>query len=167
MKTRVLIADDDGAVRESLKRILEDAEYEVVLAENGQRAVERFIPGGIDLLILDLDMPLKDGWETFENLTRKDPSVPVILMTGMPNQRPILLAASVGALFEKPIEVPILLDTIKRLLAEPREQRLRRLRGELEDTCFVGATAGLFEGRLRARAETPLRICGSSSRGRE
>ena len=167
MKTRVLVVDDDESVRASLKKVLESAGCKVVLAENGQQAVERFAPGGIDLLILDLDMPVKDGWETFENLTRKDPCVPVIIMTGMANQRPILLAAGVGALFEKPIEVPVLLDTIKKLLAEPREQRLRRLCGDLEDTCFVGASAGLFEGRLRARAETPLRICGSSSRGRE
>ena len=58
-------------------------------------------------------------------------------------------------------------DTIKKLLAEPREERVRRLRGDLEDTCFIGASTGLFEGRLRARAETPLRICGSSSRGRD
>jgi DNA-binding response OmpR family regulator len=167
MKMRVLVADDDPSVRGSLKRILEDADYEVLLAENGQQAVERFAPGEIDLLILDLDMPLKDGWETFENLTRENPCVPVIIMTGMANQRPISLAAGVGALFEKPIEVPVLLDTIKKLLSEPREQRLRRLCGDLEDTCFVGASAGLFEGRLRARAETPLRICGSSSRGQK
>jgi DNA-binding NtrC family response regulator len=167
MKMRLLVADDDASVRGSLRRILEDADYEVLLADNGQQAVEWFAPGEIDLLILDLDMPLKDGWETFEDLTRMDPCVPVIIMTGMANQRPILLAAGVGALFEKPIEVPVLLDTIKKLLEEPREQRLRRLCADLEDTCFIGASAGLFEGRQRARAETPLRICGSSSRGQE
>jgi DNA-binding NtrC family response regulator len=167
MKTHVLVVDDDESVRASLKKVLESADCEVVLAENGQQAVERFTPGGIDLVILDLDIPLKDGWETFENLTRRDPCMPVIIMTGMANQRPILLAAGVGALFEKPIEAPVLLDTIKQLLAEPREQRVRRVRGDLEDSCFIGASAGLFEGRLRLRAETPLRSRRSSSRGRE
>lgn len=158
MKKRVLVVDDDSAIRHSLKKILENTGYQVALAEDGQVAVDRFTPGEIDLIVLDLNLPFKDGWETFENITRCDPSVPVIIITGQINQYPFSRCAGAGALFEKPVEVPVLLDTIKSLLTQPREQPLRRMCGEVDDTRFVRSSPELFQEELRERAETPLQL---------
>lgn len=136
MKKRVLVVDDDDSVRQSLEKVLEDAGYSVVLAASGAEAVRRFEPGQIDLLLLDLNLPKQSGWDVFAELTTRHPLVPVIIITGMPNQYFTALAAGVGALFEKPVEVPALLQTMAELLAEPDEVRLQRLHGDRDDTRF-------------------------------
>jgi two-component system response regulator MprA len=136
MKKRVLVVDDDDAIRESLKKVLQDGGYDVVLAGGGAEAVLRLEPGEIDLLLLDLNLPSQSGWDVFEHLTTRHPLVPVIIITGMPNQLQTALAAGAGALFEKPVDAPSLLQTMKRLLAEPTEVRLRRLCGHLEETRY-------------------------------
>jgi CheY-like chemotaxis protein len=134
MKKKVLVVDDDDSVRESLKKVLQEAGYDVVLAAGGLEAAMRFEPSQIDLLLLDLNLPNLSGWDVFEHLTTRYPFVPVIIITGMPNQYQTALAAGVGALFEKPVEVPALLKTMEELLAESNEVRLRRLCGVLNET---------------------------------
>ncbi len=120
-----------------MKRILQQADYEVVLAADGQEAIERFVPEQIDLLVLDLDLPNKNGWEAFEELARKAPYIPIVIVTGLSDQYYASLAAGVGALLEKPVEAPVLLKVIEELLAEPKANRLLRLSGCLPDTRFV------------------------------
>jgi DNA-binding response OmpR family regulator len=88
----------------------------------------------IDLVLLDLNMPRKNGWDTFERLSAEHPLVPVILITARPNQLFTAVGAGVGALLEKPLDIPILLETITRLLAESVETRLARIAGH--DTAF-------------------------------
>jgi DNA-binding response OmpR family regulator len=136
MKKKVLVVDDDDSLRASLKKVLQQAGYDVVLAGGGLEAAIRFEPGEIDLLLLDLNLPNLSGWDVFEHLTTRYPFVPVIIITGMPNQYRTALAAGVGALFEKPVEVPALLKRMEELLAEPNEARLRRLCGFLDDTRY-------------------------------
>ncbi|HVM51436.1 MAG TPA: response regulator [Candidatus Acidoferrum sp.] len=129
MKKRVLIVDDDVGVRTSMKRVLERAGYQVALAEDGPQAMAQFAPDQTDLMLLDLNLPLKSGWDVFEHLTTRNPLVPVIIITGMAGQHRTALAAGVGALIEKPVEPAGLLRTIGEVLAEADEMRLRRLCG--------------------------------------
>lgn len=133
----VLIVDDDLAIRESMRRVMKDAHYEVLLAANGQDAIDVFRSHPVDLLIVDLNLPIRDGWYVFEELTRLDPFMPVIIITGMPNQFRSAAAVGAGALLEKPIDPAVLLTTMKDLLGEPNEQRLRRLCGYIENTRFA------------------------------
>jgi len=134
MKQRVLVIDDDASVRESLRKVLQGAGYEVTTAGDGEEAVTRFVPGQIDLVLLDLSLPFRNGWDVFERLTTQHPTLPLIIITGMPDQYPTALAAGVGALMEKPIDAPALLKTMAALLAEPAEERLRRMCGYQENT---------------------------------
>jgi CheY-like chemotaxis protein len=127
MKERVLIIDDDASVRESIQKVLKGAGYEVTTAADGEEAVTRFVPERIDLVLLDLNLPFRSGWEVFERLTAQHPTIPLIIITGMPNQYRTALAAGVDALMEKPIDAPALLRTMDELLAEPAEARVRRL----------------------------------------
>ena len=69
MKKRILVVDDDPQIRASLRKVLRAEGYEVVLAADGQQGVEKFNAERIDLLLLDLNMPVKSGWDTFERLT--------------------------------------------------------------------------------------------------
>ena len=134
MKQRVLIIDDDASVRESIGKVLKEAGYEVTTAADGEEAATQLVPGQIDLVLLDLNLPFRSGWDVFERLTTRHPTMPLIIITGMPNQYPTALAAGVGALMEKPIDAPALLRTMDELLAEPAEARLRRMCGYQQDT---------------------------------
>ncbi len=146
---RVLVVDDDPAVAKSIKRVLEQAGYDVVLARDGREAEARFVPGQIDLVLLDLNLPSESGWDVFERLTTRQPSVPIIIITAMPNQYAMARAAGVGALVEKPVEVPALLRLMKELLSEPPDARLRRLCGFQHDTAHLVSTPP-YAGKARA-----------------
>ena len=140
METRkkcVLIVDDDAAVRQSVSKVLKGAGYAVAAASDGEEAVVQFVPGQIDLVLLDLNLPLRSGWDVFERVTTRYPFVPVIIITGMSNQYGTALAAGASALMEKPIDAPALLKTMDELLAEPTEARLRRMCGYQQDTRYL------------------------------
>jgi DNA-binding NtrC family response regulator len=78
-------------------------------------------------------MPGKSGWDTFERLTAENPMLAVIIITARSNQLFTALGAGVGALLEKPLDFPKLLQTISRLLAEPDGSRLARMAGNPAD----------------------------------
>lgn len=126
---RILLTDDDAGVRESLAAALRCEGYLVETATNGREALNAVEQGKIDLVLLDLNMPIKGGWDTFERLTTKNPLLPVVIITARPNQLFTAVSAGVGALLEKPLEIPQLLRTIRVLLNEAPEARLARLTG--------------------------------------
>ena len=126
MSKKILLVDDECSILEALSKVLGAEYYEVVLAENGKDAVEKLAAGPIDLVLLDLGLPVKDGWATLEWLARINPLLPVIIITGRSEQRTLAEKAGADALMEKPLDVPLLLRTIRELLDEPLESRLRR-----------------------------------------
>lgn len=153
---KVLVADEDAAVRKSLSKVLRDAGYEVLLAKDAQETVAQFNPRQIDLLLLDLGLPIQDGWDAFERITNEAPTLPIIITTGEANQHDRTVAAGVGALMEKPLDAPELLQTIRELLAEPRDVRLHRLCG-FEDEHATASSTGTLLRQLRKRHPTPPR----------
>lgn len=130
---RILLADDDPGVRGSLSDVLVSEGYVVIPAHDGQQALELVASTQVDLVLLDLNMPVKNGWDTFERLTVDYPLIPVIIVTARPNQLFTAMGAGVGALLEKPMDIKTLLNTITRLLAEPPRQRLARLAGHVTE----------------------------------
>lgn len=137
---RILLVDDDPTVRESLNDVLVAEGYVVVLAENGQQALDLAKKLLFDLVLLDLNMPIKNGWDTFERFTADHPFIPIIIVTARPNQLFTALSAGAGALLEKPMDIPTLLRTMEQLLAEPAEQRLARLVGKKTEFHYMPAT---------------------------
>jgi two-component system, sensor histidine kinase len=127
---RLLLVDDDPTVRDSLNDLLVAEGYFVIPAENGQQALDLVNTSSIDLVLLDLNMPVKNGWDTFERLTAEHPLIPIIIATARPNQLFTAINAGAGALLEKPMDIPILLQTMERLLGESADQRLARLAGK-------------------------------------
>src|SRR5580658_3185136 len=125
-KATILLADDDPAIRQILYRLLADEGYHVITAANGEEAIELVLMTEIDLLLLDLNMPVKDGWTAFEQISTNYPSLPIILITARPNQLFPALASGAGALLEKPLDFVKLFHTIQNLLEEPAEVRKAR-----------------------------------------
>ena len=127
---RILLVDDDSTVRDSLNDVLLSEGYLVIPAENGQQALDLASKSSVDLVLLDLNMPVKNGWDTFEQFTREHPLIPIIIVTARPNQLFTAINAGVGALLEKPMDIPMLLRTMEKLLVETAGQRLARLAGQ-------------------------------------
>ncbi len=138
---RILLVDDDPTVRDSLKDVLLAEGYLIVPAEDGQQALDLANESAVDLVLLDLSMPVKNGWDTFEQLTREHPFIPVIIVTARPNQLFTALGAGAGALLEKPMDIRTLLQTMAKLLAETADQRLARLAGKQAEFHYMPATA--------------------------
>jgi CheY-like chemotaxis protein len=80
----ILVAEDEEVLRNLARDILEELGYAVLLAPNGEEAVEMYGKNRdqIDLLLLDVVMPRMGGWEAYERIRELDPDVPLILMTG-------------------------------------------------------------------------------------
>ena len=127
MKKKILLADDDSSVRSTLQRVLESENYMVVTAATGRETGARFIEELPDLVLLDLTMPDRNGWEVFELINSTHPLVPVIIITARPHQYAHAADLGVDAIMEKPLELPCLLQTIARFLAESEDERVHRL----------------------------------------
>jgi DNA-binding response OmpR family regulator len=137
---KILLVDDDPGIRVMLSRVLKDAGYGVECASDGSEALERAKSEKVDLVLLDLNMPGKDGWDTYEQLTSEHPMLPVIIITARPSQQFTALAAGTGALMEKPLDLPKLIMTIRDLLDEPEDVRIARLAGRPAEFHYIPPT---------------------------
>ena len=159
MTKRILLVDDDRSIRESLSKILRAENYEVVLGENGQEAIEKHGVENIDLLILDLnvDAPgVTNAWAaSLERLIGIHPLLPVVVITGRSNQRGVAESAGADALMEKPLDVLLLLQTIRELLIEPMESRARRASKRDPSFRYVPCDNELFREMMLKRHDTP------------
>ena len=120
---QILVVDDDGAVRAMLVRVLNEEGYSVWQAADGEEALKIAAVMRFDLALLDLGLPGKGGWEMFKRLTLQNPLLAVIVITAKPNQRTIARSLGVRALFEKPLDFPVLLRTVANLFAESSQAR--------------------------------------------
>jgi len=122
-----------------LKRVLAEEGYRVRSAANGAAAPQVANTASPDLVLLDLKLREENGWDVFRRLTRKWPLLPVVVLTARPNQLFPALAAGVGALVEKPLAIPKMLQTISRLLRESVETRLARVAGKFAQFHYLPA----------------------------
>ena len=79
---RVLVVDDDPAVRTTVKLVLERERHAVTVAADGRAGLAALAAAGFDILVLDLFMPGMDGLETLRQVRQHQPKLPVIVMSG-------------------------------------------------------------------------------------
>ena len=124
---RILLADDDPGVREMLGRVLESENFEVVPAKTGEETAKRFAAHVPDLVLLDLNMPDGDGWSAFRFINSAQPMLPVIIITASPYEYERAVQLGADALMEKPLNLSLLLQSIRELLAESPSACMARL----------------------------------------
>lgn len=120
---RILVIDDDLAVRSMLKQTLEKAGYDVMVAADGAVGLRFFQLQQVDLIITDILMPEKDGWETIRDIRTHFPDAKIIAISGgraSGAYRYLTIARRLGAdrIFTKPIEREKLLAAISELSGE-------------------------------------------------
>lgn len=158
MKKRLLVVDDDASVRESLRKVLEDSGYEVVLAADAEEAEGRFEAQEFELLVLDLNLPGRDGWDVLDYVSSCAPLLPVIVITGLVDQLATRIIPGVSALLTKPVEVPVMLKTIEDLLAATGEERLCWSGGYSEAVQSFASEALVFQSESGGSEAASTRV---------
>lgn len=114
-RQKILVVDDDNAVRTGLEAVLVAEGYEVVTASNGVQALAILRRERCDLALLDMNMPLLNGWGTIGELWRLQRGLPFIIITARPDLGTVAREAGVE-LMEKPLDLPRLFQRIGELL---------------------------------------------------
>jgi len=115
---RVLVVDDDAAVRELVAAMLESGGYPVEVASNGREALSMLADGRFDVIITDLVMPEQEGIETIKLIRRDHPKVKVIAMSGAFGGDYLRIAGFLGAhgTLAKPLLTQTVLDSVRDVL---------------------------------------------------
>jgi two-component system, response regulator, stage 0 sporulation protein F len=151
VKGRLLVVDDEPAVRLGLERALRSEGYEVISAADFSEAKERLLEWPVDLLLLDLNLSGDNGWESYKQSLDLDPALCVVIITARPELAAPALAEGVTVL-EKPLDVSQLVKTIDaRLTAKPVLSPMRALSEPQRETCQSVATEGLTEVGTQVR----------------
>jgi two-component system KDP operon response regulator KdpE len=115
--SRVLVADDDAAIRKVVRDALERAGHEVETAGDGEEAFARFEEGAFDLVVADWNMPVLDGFELVRRI-RKSSAVPILMLTVRSEERDKVRLLDAGAddYVTKPFGVAELVARVAALL---------------------------------------------------
>ena len=118
--TKILLVEDNQMNRDMLSRRLTRKGYEVAIAVDGQQGVDMARSEAPDLILMDMSLPVLDGWEATRQLkgTPATQAIPVIALTAhaMAGDREKAVEAGCNDYDTKPIELPRLLEKIERLL---------------------------------------------------
>jgi two-component system response regulator HydG len=174
----LLVADDDAAVRQSLERALTREGYVVVLAPDGQAALERLREGGVDLVLSDLRMPGLTGLELLREAKVVAPDVDVIVLTAFGTVEEAVRAMKDGAIdfLTKPFRQAQLMKVVRQAL-ERRDliAENRALQRRLDDLLSQGKMVGTSPAFRRlmtlmtqvADSSATVLIQGESGTGKE
>lgn len=127
---RILVVDDEEAIRHFLREVLTEAGHMVVEAPNGRRALERLRDQPIDLVVTDIIMPEVDGLELLLTLRKTLPEVKAIAISGYTRESPtgtveyLTTAKAFGSIraLSKPFSRAQVLQAVEEALEEPRAE---------------------------------------------
>ncbi|MDX1295427.1 MAG: response regulator [Sulfurimonadaceae bacterium] len=125
-RATILIAEDNPINQKLLYTLLSKRKYEVMIANNGQEAVDAYLQAPYDLVLMDIDMPVMDGITATRLIHEIDKTenrghTPVIALTAhaLPGDKERIIEAGLDAHLAKPVDTTILLRLIKKFLKEP------------------------------------------------
>jgi DNA-binding response OmpR family regulator len=114
---KVLLADDDPGMLETLSDVLTQAEFEVVTAKDGQEAMAALASDRFDAIILDVVMPGLNGIEVIDETRKTDPAAKFVIITAYSDSELVDEARSRGVdrIFFKPIDIDALLNSLEEI----------------------------------------------------
>ncbi len=172
----ILIIDDEKSVREVLRDILEDEDYKVLEAPDGIEGLKMMKGEAVDLVFLDIWLPLRGGIDVLKDIREEFPLVPVIIISGHANVDIAVKAIKMGAFdfLEKPLDITRV-QTLSRNALELESLRkenrsLRSTEGPVRDE-MIGESPGICQIRdiISQSADTEARvfILGENGTGKE
>jgi two-component system, NtrC family, nitrogen regulation response regulator NtrX len=167
MKT-VLVVDDEQAIRDSIRMILEYEKFSVQFAEDGPSAISRVQAGGIDLVLLDIKMPGIDGMRVLQVLRESAPALPIVMISGHGTIETAVEATRLGAydFLPKPI------DRERLLIVVRNATEYKHLREQVERKSRIIGETQLMKDLLVliqrvAPTEARVMITGENGSGKE
>jgi two-component system, NtrC family, nitrogen regulation response regulator GlnG len=142
---RILVVDDEESVRWALRKALERANYQVGLASDGPSGLQVAEDPGVDLVLLDVRLPGRDGLEVLREIRKRRPDLPVIMMTAYGTLQVAVEAMKLGAYdyIGKPFDMDeVLLVVEKALEAQALVREVARLRQIVEEPFDLGGIVG-------------------------
>ncbi len=175
MPYRVLVVDDETAIREAIRMTLEYESYRVDEARSGQDGIDKATKTQYDAILLDIKMPVLDGIEVLENLKEQKVASPVIMVSGHGDIATAVECTKRGAFdfLEKPLNRDKLLLSVRNAV---RQQKLEEEVGELRerearDYQLVGEAPSMRALRQQIELAAPTKasvlITGESGTGKE
>jgi two-component system nitrogen regulation response regulator NtrX len=173
--TSVIIVDDEESILRSVAEILGDEGYAATTASDGEAALALIDREPPDLVLLDVAMPGRDGLSVLEELKRRRPDVPVIIMSGHGTIDTAVRATKLGAydFLEKPLSYDNLLLCVQRGVESARLERENRMLREqvMGDTEIIGASPVMRELKEQIAIAAPtdgwVLITGENGTGKE
>ena len=175
MAQRILVVDDEAAIRDTLRMVLEYEGYEVVTAADGRAALAELDSGPADGVLLDIKMQGMDGLETLDRIVAREGAPPVLMISGHGDIATAVECTRRGAadFLEKPLQRERVLVSLRNALSGNRlraeNERLRR-RVE-EETVLVGDSEPMKKLRAEVARAAPtaatVLILGESGTGKE
>src|SRR5215467_7159098 len=114
---RVLVAEDKPRMARLLRRALESEGYTVALAFDGEQALSMGMSGGLDVIVLDVMLPRRDGFDVIRNLRASKQTVPTIMVTARDTMADIVRGLDLGAddYLTKPFALDVFLARVRAL----------------------------------------------------
>ncbi|MFO7574317.1 MAG: sigma-54 dependent transcriptional regulator [Bacteroidales bacterium] len=173
--SRILIIDDEKAIRNTLKEVLEYENHEADIAENGSKGIELFEAGSYDIVLCDIKMPEMDGTEVLARIVEINPDTPVVMISGHGNIDTAVDAIKKGAFdfLEKPLDLNRVLITIKNALDRSTlVTQTKTLRKQVSKKYeMIGESEGIIKVKEMidrvAPTEARVLITGANGTGKE
>ena len=174
---RILIIDDERAIRRALREILEFEEFEVDEAENGKQGLDKAKSETYDIIFCDIKMPELDGMEVLEGLKNAKIDIPVIMISGHGNVETAVQAIKKGAFdfIEKPLDLNRILVTLrnandKTVLIEEKKV-LKKTVNRFKGSSIIGETEAILQIKEMIEKVAPsdarVLVTGQNGTGKE
>lgn len=153
----ILVADDNPETRELIGLVLKDAGMEVIFAENGSELLVRWRSNQVDLIILDVMMPVMDGFEACRRIRRVS-DIPIIFLTARDQEREVVNGFEIGAddYIVKPFRPAEFVARIQAILSRLERQRADSGRRLFFDNLVLDLDARKVVARGKTIEVTPL-----------
>ncbi len=174
---KILVIDDERAIRRAMREILEFEEFEVDEAENGKQGFDMAKAEAYDIIFCDIKMPEMDGMEVLEAILKSKVESPVVMISGHGNIETAVQAIKKGAFdfIEKPLDLNRILVTIrnakdKNVLIEERKV-LKKTVNKFKGSSIIGETDGIMKIKEMIEKVAPsdarVLVTGQNGTGKE
>lgn len=174
---KVLIIDDERAIRRALKEILEYENCQVLEAENGKEGLALIQSNSLDVIFCDIKMPLVDGMELLEQVQREGNEVPIVMISGHGTLETAVQAIKIGAFdfIEKPLDLNRILVILRNV--KDRNQLVQETKilkttvKKIKGSAIIGETAEILDIKAMIEKVAPsdarVLVTGGNGTGKE
>jgi DNA-binding NtrC family response regulator len=174
---KVLIIDDERAIRRALKEILEYENCQVLEAENGKEGLELIRSNSLDVIFCDIKMPLVDGMELLEQVQGEGNEVPIVMISGHGTLETAVQAIKIGAFdfIEKPLDlnrILVILSNLKDRNQLVQETKILKITvKKIKGSAIIGETPEILDIKAMIEKVAPsdarVLVTGGNGTGKE